>query len=172
MEPKKVQSVQTQEQNVFYPIVKTESAQIAVTGGATNNEFYFPSLPLLQNAHLLNLELDVIANAPLCPDKTPNIPANLSAVGFLTLVNYNGKQIVHDYPINKLNYQANGGVFSNLQKQFKGQRIDWQKSYVRFADNTLIPAMGTNTAVLFTVYYADVKSEERKDAQSNFHKRS
>jgi hypothetical protein len=162
----------TQEQNIFYPIVKTESAQIAITGGATNNEFYFTTLPLLQDAHLLNLECDLISNTPLCPDKTANIPANLSKVTFLTLVNYNGKQIVHDYPVSKLNYQGTAETFSNLQKQFKGQRIDWQKSYVRFADNSLIPAKGTDTAVLFTVYYSDVRSVEKKDAKASFHNKS
>ena len=165
------QIIHTVEQNVDFPINKTESAQINVPKGATNTQFYFPTLPLLQDAHLLNMEIQTVDLTPNAPDNTPllNKPAFLNA--FLTLVNYNGKQIVHQLPLVNLVYGNLSGVgFTNLVKQFKGQRIDWQKSYIQFSSNANISAVQDET-VLFTVYYADVVSEERKDNKSSFHNR-
>ena len=153
----------TKEQNVVYPIVKHEFAQINVPKGATNNRFYFPELPNLRDVHLLNLEIPSVDYLPKTPDNKANINNALFQTTFLTLVSYDGKEFCHQIPIQHLIYQsASGTGIDTLLKQFSGQKVNWTKSYVEFADNTLISAVAEE-AVIFSIYYAETRKIDAKD---------
>ena len=155
-------------ESILFPLVKHEYAQIVIPASATSTRYYFPELPNLRNVHLQNLEIPTKDQLPFSPDNQPIINSNLYLNTFLTLINYEGKEFCHQIPISMLQYHTNsaGVGLDSLQKQFVGQRVNWTKSYVEFSSSTNIG--NQQEVVAFSIYYADVKAVEAKDARSNF----
>lgn len=154
-------------ESILFPLVKHEYAQIVIPANSTSTRFYFPELPNLRNVHLQNLEIPTNVQLPFSPDNQPIINNNLYLNTFLTLINYEGKEFCHQIPISMLQYHTASTIgLDTLQKQFVGQRVNWTKSYVEFSSSAGIS--NQQEVVAFSIYYADVKAVEQKDARSNF----
>lgn len=151
-----------------FPIIKHEFVEIQIPANTTQTRLYFPELPNLRNVHLLNIEVTQAAVIPFTPSNIPLINTALFMNTFLTLVDYGGKEFVHQIPLTYLQYIVNPATthWENLVKQFCGQRVNWTKSYIEFSSNTNVAA--TLQAAIFSVYYADVKSVEARDRKLNF----
>jgi hypothetical protein len=157
-------------QNQF-PIIKHEYVQIQIPAGSTNTRLYFPELPNLRNVHVLNIESTNATIIPFSPDNSAVINQPLFYNTFLTLIDYRGKEFIHQIPLVHLLYVTGAGHYEQLIKKLVGQRVSWTKSYIEFSSSANVS--GTTLEVVpFSVYYADVKSEEMKDARSSFTRQS
>ena len=151
-----------------FPIVKHEFVEIQIPASTTQTRLYFPELPNLRNVHLFNIEVTQAGVLPFTPSNLAVINVNLFMNTFLTLVDYTGKEFVHQIPLTYLQYIVNPAAthYEQLVKQFCGQRVNWTKSYIEFSSNTNVAA--TLEACIFSVYYADPKGAEMRDRKVNF----
>jgi hypothetical protein len=156
-----------------FPIIKHEFVEIQIPANTTQTRLYFPELPNLRNVHLLNIEVTYDGYIPFTPSNIQVINRALFQNTFLTLVDYTGKEFTHQIPLQYLNYMqqsANNFFTETLIKQFCGQRVNWTKSYIEFSSNTNVG--NRLEACIFSVYYADTKTNEQKSKAANFNRMS
>ena len=151
-----------------FSVIKHEFVEIQIPASTTQTRLYFPELPNLRNVHLQNIEVTQAGVIPFSPSNTPLINNALFMNTFLTLVDYGGKEFVHQIPLTYLQYIVNPAAthWDNLLKRFCNQRVNWTKSYIEFSSNTNVAA--TLEVAIFSVFYADVKEVEARDRKINF----
>ena len=156
-----------------FPIIKHEFVEIQIPASTTQTRLYFPELPNLRNVHLLNIEVTYKSYIPFTPSNIDVINDALFKNTFLTLVDYTGKEFTHQIPLQYLNYMSENQkdfFTETLIKQFCGQRVNWTKSYIEFSSNTNVA--NRLESCIFSVYYADTKTNEAKSRAANFNRMS
>ena len=151
-----------------FSVIKHEFVEIQIPANTTQTRLYFPELPNLRNVHLQNIEVTQEGVIPFTPSNIAVINTALFMNTFLTLVDYGGKEFVHQIPLAYLQYITNPAAthYEQLIKRFYNQRVNWTKSYIEFSSNTNVAA--TLQAAIFSVYYKDVKEVEARDRRVNF----
>lgn len=136
-------------------IFKHELVTITIPAGSTKTQFYFPDLRNLRNTKLLGVEVWALGSKT--PDGVPTASNAQLDETFITLENYGGKQFLKDCPAQAFKYNnAVLGTFEFFKKTFNRQRVNYPKSYILW--NSGAPLV--DTAVMLSVYYADVESEQ------------
>lgn len=153
-----------------FKVIKHEWVQIQIPGGSTATRLYFPELPNLRDVHLMNLESTNATILPFSVDNSAVITQNLFFNTFLTLVDYTGKEFVHQIPLIHLLYVTGATHYEQLIKQMSGQIVNWTKSYIEFSSNANIPA--TLTVCPFSIYYKERSAIEKKERRANFIRKS
>jgi len=153
-----------------FKVIKHEWVQIQIPGGSSATRLYFPELPNLRNVHLMNIEATNKTILPFSVDNSPTINQNLFYNTFLTLIDYTGKEFVHQIPLIHLLYVTGATHYEQLIKQMSGQKVNWTKSYIEFSSNTNIAA--TLEVCPFSVYYKEMASIENKERKANFIRKS
>jgi len=153
-----------------FKVIKHEWVQIQIPASSTATRLYFPELPNLRNVHLMNIETTVATIIPFSVDNSNVINANLFFNTFLTLVDYTGKEFVHQIPLIHLLYVTGATHYEQLIKQMSGQKVNWTKSYIEFSSNTNIA--NRLEVVPFSVYYKESIVIEKKEKRANFIRKS
>jgi len=170
-------------------IIRHELVEMPVKAGSTITKYQIPDLPNLRNVHLYGVEVyygndrsqpGVIVNNGTVPvgiqTGLPVIDSPTVQKGFLTLVNYGGKEFLKQSPLLLYQSMFNGlpnGAINPLEwntKSFVGQKCNFPKSYIEF---TTSPANATqDTVIMFSVYYSLPIGEEQKESGFSFSKRA
>lgn len=116
-----------------FKVGKYEFVNIVVNAGDTRNEFYFPDLPNLRDAHICAISQ---YNAGICALDPNGISLMSSAdtqQAFLVL-NINDKEDIKIPLVSliALNYSSANLSSQNGYLPFAGQVVRWPKSYIKF----------------------------------------
>jgi hypothetical protein len=162
-------------------IIRHELVEIVIPANSSATRFQFPDIPNLRNSHIWGLQayfggkderaLPQIEISTLSQNIIVN--SRILTLGFVTLVNYGGKEFLKQAPIvlfNTLNnFNTVNSVYSeNNTKSFVGQKTNYPKSYIE----TSVPiSTEINQSVLFSIYYSLQLEEEKKESGYSFSKR-
>jgi hypothetical protein len=119
-----------------FKVGKYELITIVVQAGDTRQEYYFPDLPNLRNAHVQTISVYNEATVTTDPNNIATMTTADVRQSFLVL-NINDKEDVK-IPMGTLcNLKYQGSPIYNTANQngympFAGQIITWPKSYVKF----------------------------------------
>lgn len=155
-------------ENADNPVWKHEFVYLTIPAGSTVNRINFPDVQNIRNVHLVNLETYSDDTLPVNPNNVALISNKDMSTMYLTLQLYNGKEFVHQMPLQRIKPQQHvtpdTGYFLPT-KNWIGQKVNWPKSYV-----DIIQPIVSETArvIVFSVWYADVKSIEANDQNYEF----
>lgn len=158
-------------------IIRHELVSVLIPANSTLTKFLIPDLPNLRSVLTFGIQVytvdevavDIISRNPVTNH------TNVLHNSFMTFVNYGGKEFLKQAPAIIFNtIQQNGiaGVTNWNEMDFKsliGQKINFPKSYIEFSSP---PAIGVDTAYIFSVYYSLPLLEEKKDSGFSFGNRS
>lgn len=158
-------------------IIRHELVSVLIPANSTLTKFLIPDLPNLRSVLTFGVQVytadevavDIISRNPVTSH------TNVLHNSFMTFVNYGGKEFLKQAPAIIFNtIQQNGiaGVTNFNEMDFKsliGQKINFPKSYIEFSSP---PAIGVDTAYIFSVYYSLPLLEEKKDSGFSFGNRS
>jgi len=158
-------------------IIRHELVSVLIPANSTLTKFLIPDLPNLRSVLTFGVQVytvdevavDIISRNPVTSH------TNVLHNSFMTFVNYGGKEFLKQAPAIIFNtIQQNGiaGVTNWNEMDFKsliGQKINFPKSYIEFSSP---PAIGVDTAYIFSVYYSLPLLEEKKDSGFSFGNRS
>lgn len=158
-------------------IIRHELVSVLIPANSTLTKFLIPDLPNLRSVLTFGIQVytvdevavDIISRNPVTSH------TNVLHNSFMTFVNYGGKEFLKQAPAIIFNtIQQNGfaGVTNWNEMDFKsliGQKINFPKSYIEFSSP---PAIGIDTAYIFSVYYSLPLLEEKKDSGFSFGNRS
>ena len=119
-----------------FKVGKYELVTIVVQAGDTRQEYYFPDLPNLRNAHIQTISVYNEATVTTDPNNIATMTTADVRQSFLVL-NINDKEDVK-IPMGTLcNLKYQGSPIYNTANQngympFAGQIVTWPKSYVKF----------------------------------------
>ena len=146
-------------------VAKHEFVEITIPKGSTQTRFPFPDIQNLRNSKMKGMELytgDSLSHSIT----TGNIVLDISIkpIGYLTLMDYQGREVIKQLPI--LNLDTNGGFgVANLSglgfARFKNLKINYPKSFVEFTNTIADPAQ--DRALVFSIYYEDLTEAERNE---------
>jgi hypothetical protein len=156
--------------NSLRKIVRHELVEIVIPANSTSTRFSFPDLPNIRNVHILGMSIYDAENYRLSIQSlTPVLPqAKTIQDCFVTLVNYGGKEFLHQAPainFHTIQHQSAGNQFDYDVKMFTGQKVNYPKSYIQF---TTAPATGVNQVFLCSIWYSLPIAEEKVDADFDF----
>ncbi len=155
-------------------IIRHELVTVNIPANSTLTRFNMPDLPNLRNVHILGLQVytvdevsvDIISRNPVCSHTV------VLHQSYITMVNYGGKEFLKQIPaitFNTINQALStiGGTNWNEMdiKSFIGQKVNYPKSFIEF---TTPPALVTDTAYIFSVYYSLPIEEEKKESGFSF----
>jgi len=145
---------------------------ITIPANSTLTRYNIPDLPNLRNVHILGLQVytidsvakDIISQNPVCGH------TQVLHNSFITLVNYGGKEFLKQAPAILFNTSsANLNVSTNWYESnplgFVGQKANYPKSFIEF---TTAPAIGVDTAYIFSVFYSLPVEEEKRESGYSF----
>ena len=155
-------------ENAENPVWKHEFVYITIPSGSAPSRVNFPDVQNIRNVHLVNLETYTKDTLPVNPNNTELITEKDMSTMYLTLQLYNGKEFVHQVPLQRVRIQQ--GVNSNSPyymptKNWIGQKVNWPKSYI---DIIGLSSAEADRVIVFSVWYADVKSIEANDQNYEF----
>ena len=140
---------------MFQKLFKTETIEITIKGGATQNIFYFPDIANLR-------DMDILSISPNISDVTPkslsNVPLWSGAVMqyfYMVMVDKKGLQVYNNLPCIYMERQLGaGGFFLSFPViETTPKKLNFPKCYIFTPDITVIPV--TDTVASFTVNYYD-----------------
>lgn len=155
-------------------IIRHEFVTVNIPANSTLTRFNMPDLPNLRNVHLLGVQVytideisvDIISRNAVCSHSV------VLHQSYITMVNYGGKEFLKQIPaitFNTINQALStiGGTNWNEMdiKSFIGQKVNYPKSFIEF---TSPPALITDTAYVFSVYYSLPIEEEKKESGYSF----
>lgn len=153
-------------------LIRHEMVSITLPANSTQTRYNIPDLPNLRNVHILGLQVytvdsvsvDIISQLPVTSH------TNVLHRSFFTLVNYGGKEFLKQAPSILFNTSsANLNVSTNWYESnplgFVGQKVNYPKSFIEF---TTAPAIATNTAFIFSVFYSLPVEEEKRESGYSF----
>jgi len=155
-------------------IIRHEFVTVNIPANSTLTRFNMPDLPNLRNVHLLGVQVytvdeiavDIISRNAVCSHSV------VLHQSYITMVNYGGKEFLKQIPaitFNTINQALStiGGTNWNEMdiKSFIGQKVNYPKSFIEF---TTPPALVTDTAYVFSVYYSLPIEEEKKESGYSF----
>jgi hypothetical protein len=155
-------------------IIRHELVTVNIPANSTLTRFNMPDLPNLRNVHLLGVQVytvdevavDIISRNAVCSHTV------VIHQSYITMVNYGGKEFLKQIPaitfntINEARSTALGTNWNEMDiKSFIGQKVNYPKSFIEF---TTPPALATDTAYIFSVYYSLPIEEEKKESGFSF----
>lgn len=155
-------------------IIRHEFVTVNIPANSTLTRFNMPDLPNLRNVHLLGVQVytvdeiavDIISRNAVCSHTV------VLHQSYITMVNYGGKEFLKQIPaitFNTINEARSTELGTNWNemdiKSFIGQKVNYPKSFIEF---TTPPALITDTAYVFSVYYSLPIEEEKKDSGYSF----
>lgn len=146
-------------------VAKHEFVEITVPKGSTQTRFQFPDIQNLRNSKMRGMELytsDILIISILTGNEV--FDASIQTTGYLTLMDYQGREVIKQLPITNLNTNGGFGV-ANLSglgfARFKNLKINYPKSFVEFASTIADPLK--DKALVFSIYYEDLTEAERNE---------
>jgi len=155
-------------------IIRHEFVTVNIPANSTLTRFNMPDLPNLRNVHLLGVQvytideisIDIISRNAVCSHSV------VLHQSYITMVNYGGKEFLKQIPaitfntINQALSTVGGTNWNEMDiKSFIGQKVNYPKSFIEF---TTPPALVTDTAYVFSVYYSLPIEEEKKESGYSF----
>lgn len=132
-------------------IIAHELAEIILPANTTSSKFNFPDMPNLRGSQLWGLQTFTVLQLPLSPMSGNALPSVAQVLNncFITLCDNAGAEFAKDMPAAYFNTLAfdistSTNLRENNAKIFAGQKINWNKSYIRFS-----AALGNVTALAF-----------------------
>lgn len=145
---------------------------VTIPANSTLTRYNIPDLPNLRNVHILGLQVytvdevakDIISQNQVCSHSV------VLHNSFITLVNYGGKEFLKQAPgilFNTIsaNLQTSTNWFENNPLGFVGQKANYPKSFIEFST---APAIGVDTAYIFSVFYSLPVEEEKRESGYSF----
>lgn len=153
-------------------IVRHEWVEIVVPANSTLTRFNFPDLPNLRNVHLMNLKVYTVDQVAVSINNQLPIVSHTNVLHkmYVTLVNYGGKEFLHQAPaiqFNNLSADLNTSTnwFNTDIMSFTMQKVNYPKSYIQLTS----PVGNTvDQTFVFSVYYSLPKAEEIKEQGFDF----
>lgn len=141
---------------------KHEFVEITIPAGATQQRFQFPDIQNIRNTKLKGVQVydkNEISKSILTDNAI--IGSTVQTDCYITLLTYDGREVIKQMPIRNLNNQGGFGV-ANLTNlgfaQIKNLRINWPKSFIEFVNPPSDP--NNDLAVCFSIYYEDLTNAE------------
>jgi hypothetical protein len=153
-------------------IVRHEWVEIIVPANSTLTRFNFPDLPNLRNVHLMNLKVYTVDQVAVSINNQLPVVSHTNVLHkmYVTLVNYGGKEFLHQAPaiqFNTLSANLNTSTnwFNNDTLDFTMQKVNYPKSYIQLTS----PVGNTvDQTFVFSVFYTLPKAQEIADQGFNF----
>jgi hypothetical protein len=147
------------------PITKTETLVISLpalpVGGSVGNKFQFPDDQYIRDKKLVSLKVYPQELLPLSVNNVPNAPMSYISQAFLTLESYSGVQFVKDKPLQDFQNGALAVSWNTYPQIFRGQRVNWPKSYIFFPNPALV-FLPTNVDMVIEVGFTEVDKDQLK----------
>lgn len=151
-------------------IIRHEIVEITIPANATSTRFLLGDYPNLRNVHLWGIQAyaqDVNGKLGI-NTLLPIIDYARLKTGYLTLVNYGGKEFSKQVPlINYFTYHGDTTVqaFETDHKNYTGQKANYPKSYIEFSG---VASETQDTCIMLSVYYSLPLAEEELEQKLSF----
>jgi len=156
-------------------IVRHELIELVIPANTTSTRFSLQDYPNLRNTHVWGIQLYTRDSVPVGIQTQAAVitAANLKK-GFLTFVNYGGKEFLKQSPLTIFQtisspLSTDTTHFDYDIKSFVGQKINYPKSYFEFSTT---PGEMAETCIMMSVYYSLPMSEEKIEDDYSFGNRS
>lgn len=151
-------------------IIRHEIIEVVIPAKSTSTRFLLGDYPNLRNVHLWGIQAYTSNTNGKFGINTllPIIDYGVLITGYLTLVNYGGKEFSKQLPLlNYFTYQGDGTLpYETDSKNYTGQKANYPKSYVEFSS---APANANNdTVIMLSVYYSLPLAEEQLEQNLSF----
>lgn len=151
-------------------IIRHEIIEVVIPANATSTRFLLGDYPNLRNVHLWGIQAYTSdTNGKLGINTLlPIISYSKLTMGYLTLVNYGGKEFSKQVPLlNYFTYQGdpNKIAYETDSKNYTGQKANYPKSYLEFS---FAPSDDEDTCVMLSVYYSLPLAEEELEQKLSF----
>jgi hypothetical protein len=154
-------------------IIRHEIIEIVIPANATSTRFLLGDYPNLRNVHLWGIQTySQETNGKLGINTLlPIVAYDTLKIGYLTLVNYGGKEFSKQVPLlNYFTYQgsllgANNLFYDTDSKNYTGQKTNYPKSYIEFSG---IASDNNDTCIMLSVYYSLPLAEEELEQKLSF----
>ena len=153
-------------------IVRHEWVEIIVPANSTLTRFNFPDLPNLRNVHLMNLKVYTVDQVRESINNGLPVVNHTNVLHkmYITLVNYGGKEFLHQAPaiqFNTISANLNTSTnwFNNDTLDFTMQKVNYPKSYIQLTSPV---GNAVDQTFVFSVFYTLPKAQEVADQGFNF----
>lgn len=151
-------------------IIRHEILEIVIPAGSSSTRFLLGDYPNLRNVHLWGIQAYTEKTNGKLGINTllPIIDYGKLTTGYLTLVNYGGKEFSKQVPLlNYFTYTGNGDFNNEWDtKNYTGQKANYPKSYLEFSTP---PGIESDTqVVMLSVYYSLPLAEEQLESDLSF----
>jgi len=156
-------------------IVRHELIELVIPGGSTSTRFSLQDYPNLRNTHIWGIQLYTRDSVPVgIQSQAPVITNTNFKKGFLTFVNYGGKEFLKQSPLTIFQTITSPLSTDTMHydtdiKSFVGQKVNYPKSYFEFSTT---PGEVADTCIMMSVYYSLPLSEEKLEDDFSFGNRS
>lgn len=151
-------------------IIRHEIIEVVIPANATSTRFLLGDYPNLRNVHLWGVQAYTgNTNGKLGINTlVPIISYDTLKTGYLTLVNYGGKEFSKQVPL--INYFTYHGdttktPFETDSKNYTGQKANYPKSYIEFSATA---SDTQDTCIMLSVYYSLPLAEEELEQKLSF----
>lgn len=151
-------------------IIRHEIIEVVIPAKSSSTRFLLGDFPNLRNVHLWGIQAYASETNGKLGINTllPIIDYGTLITGYLTLVNYGGKEFSKDLPmLNYFTYQgASARSYETDSKNYTGQKANYPKSYVNFS--TAPASLDNDTVIMLSVYYSLPLAEEQLEQNLSF----
>lgn len=152
-------------------IIRHEIIEVVIPANSSSTRFLLGDYPNLRNVHLWGVQAYTLETNGKLGINTliPILAYDQLTTGYLTLVNYGGKEFSKQVPL--LNYftyhgNVNKYAYETDSKNYTGQKANYPKSYVEFSG---APAnKETDTVIMLSIYYSLPLAEEQLEQNLSF----
>lgn len=151
-------------------IIRHEIIEVVIPAGSSSTRFLLGDYPNLRNVHLWGVQAYTAETNGKLGINTliPIIDYAELVTGYLTLVNYGGKEFSKQVPL--LNYFTYQGAvtrsYETDSKNYTGQKANYPKSYVEFSGPPSVVA--NDTVIMLSIYYSLPLAEEQLEQNLSF----
>ena len=150
-------------------IIRHENIEVVIPANSSSTRFLLGDYPNLRNVHLWGVQAYTSETNGKLGINTliPIIDYAELVTGYLTLVNYGGKEFSKQVPLlNYFTYQGNVLLpYETDSKNYTGQKANYPKSYVEFS---AAPSDANDTVIMLSVYYSLPLAEEQLEQNLSF----
>lgn len=153
-------------------IIRHEIIEVVIPANSTSTRFLLGDYPNLRNVHLWGVQVYTSDTNGKFGINTllPIIDYGRLTAGYLTLVNYGGKEFSKQVPLlNYFTYQGTSGgqalFYDTDSKNYTGQKANYPKSYLEWSQ---APSDENDTCVMLSVYYSLPLAEEELEQKLSF----
>lgn len=151
-------------------IIRHEIIEVVIPANATSTRFLLGDYPNLRNVHLWGIQTYAAEINGKYGINTllPIIDYDTLKTGYLTLVNYGGKEFSKQVPlINYFTYHGDTSKtpFETDSKNYTGQKTNYPKSYIEFSATA---SDNQDTCIMLSVYYSLPLAEEELEQKLSF----